>query len=38
MSAAVIMQYRSLIAKATPRTADMKTRKGVVRGRTLKAR
>ena len=33
MSAAVILQYRSLVAKATPYTADMKTRKGVVRGR-----
>src|SRR3989344_7908932 len=37
MSAAVILQYRSLVAKATPQKADMKTRKGVVRGRTPKA-
>ncbi len=38
MSAAVILQHKSLVAKATPQKADMKTRKGVVRGRTPKAR
>jgi|GEM_PF-2211502 len=29
MSAAIILQYRSLVAKATPHNADMKTIRGV---------